>query len=211
MTGVTEIQDGVYDVTAKTFADGRRYRVFLVDGETPTLFDTGFADGADETVARIEETGMTPERIVLTHGDHDHVGGLGTITEAFDADVWASAQTDLDGHEPDHVYDDGDTIGGFEALHVPGHKEDSYAFVDEDRGVMVSGDVVSGSDQRGMPAGYPVLPPAAYSTDLIALEEGLERLLDYSFDVILVFHGSSILEEGRDRLDRFVNFPGKPE
>lgn len=211
MTDVNELTDDVYDITSKTYDDGRRYRVFLIDGPVPTLFDTGFPDGADRVISGIEACGITPERLVITHGDHDHVGGLDALTDTFDLEVLVSEQTDLETNSPIRRFDDGDMIGSFEAIHVPGHKDDSYAFIDEGKGIMVSGDVVNGSDQRGLPPGYPVLPPAVYSTDLIALENNLERLLDYSFDVICIFHGESILEDGRAKLERFVEFPGKPE
>jgi hypothetical protein len=40
-------------------------------------------------------------------------------------------------------------------------------------------------------------------------EEGLERLLAYEFDVGLVYHGSSVTEDARAKVDRYVNFPGK--
>jgi glyoxylase-like metal-dependent hydrolase (beta-lactamase superfamily II) len=211
MSNVTEVRAGIYDVTSVRKDDGRRYRAFLVDGTTPTLFDTGLEAGADTLLAGIDETGVAPERLVITHADHDHTGGLRAVVDEYDPAIWASEQSDLDGVEPDRRYADGDGIGEFEALHLPGHKPDSYAFVNEDRDVVVSGDVVNGSDQRGLPPGYLVLPPAVYSTDLVGLEENLERLLEYSFDAVLVYHGSSVLEDAKERLDAFVNFPGKPD
>ncbi|MGQ4554953.1 MBL fold metallo-hydrolase [Halobellus sp. GM3] len=210
MPDVTEVRDGIYDITAVEMDDGRRYRAYLVDGPTPTLFDTGFDDSVESLIAGIEETGVVPERLVITHADGDHIGGVAGIVDEFDPQVLASEQSDLDGFDADRRYDDGDHIGDFEALHLPGHKPDSYGFVNEDAGVVISGDIVSGSDQRGLPAGYPILPPGPYSTDLIGLEKNLERLLEYSFDTILVYHGSSILDDAHERLDNFVNFPGKP-
>lgn len=212
MPDVTEIVEGVYDITSKRYDDGRRYRVFLVNGSMPTLFDAGLDEGADAVVRGIESTDVTPERLVVTHGDHDHVGGLDPVADAFDLEIWTSEQTDLDTDcNPDRRYGDGDEIGPFEAVHLPGHKADSYAFIDEDRSLAVFGDVMNGSDQRGLPAGYLVLPPAVYSTNLVDLEENLTRLLDYEFDIALVFHGTSIFEGARDCVEMFVEFPGKPD
>ncbi|MGQ4556586.1 MBL fold metallo-hydrolase [Halobellus sp. GM3] len=210
MSHATNIRPDLYDLTAGQQADGRRYRAYLADGPTPTLFDTGPDEDAETLLEAIDAVGVTPERVVITHADYDHTNGLEAVIDAHGPDVWASEQSDLGDVDPDRRYDDGDSIGAFEALHLPGHKPDSYAFVDEDRGVVISGDVVNGSDQRGLPAGYPILPPAVYSTDLIALERNLERLLEYSFDTILVYHGSSILDDAGARLEAFVNFPGKP-
>jgi hypothetical protein len=74
---------------------------------------------------------------------------------------------------------------------------------------VVLGDALSGADQRGLPAGYFHLPPAVYSKDLNLAEESLERLLEYDFEVGLVYHGSSVTEDARAKVGRYVEFPGK--
>ena len=71
------------------------------------------------------------------------------------------------------------------------------------------GDAVSGADQRGLPTGYFHLPPEIYTGNLNEAEKSLERLLEYDFDIGLVFHGSSVTENVRRKLERYVNFPGK--
>lgn len=206
----TEVTDGVYDITCREEADGARYRVYLFTEGTPTLFDTGLADTVDDVRAGIETVGVEPERLVVTHGDGDHIGGYGELNEAYDLETWVPAQTDEDlTPEPTHRYEDGDRIGQFVAVHVPGHEPDNHALVDEDAGIAVLGDAVSGADQRGLPAGYFHLPPAVYSQNLNQAEESLGRLLDYEFEVGLVFHGSSVTDDARNKLDRYVNFRGK--
>jgi glyoxylase-like metal-dependent hydrolase (beta-lactamase superfamily II) len=206
----TEIASGVYDITCREGEEGDRYRVYLLTDGTPTLFDTGLADTVDAVRDGVEEIGVEPERLVVTHGDGDHVGGYTALVEAYDLETWVPVQTAVDlTPEPTHRYEDGDRIGRFVAVHAPGHEADNHALVDEDAGVAVLGDAVSGADQRGLPAGYFHLPPAVYSQDLNQAEESLERLLAYEFDVGLVFHGSSVTADARDKLDRYVNFPGK--
>ena len=206
----TELVDGVYDITCRE-DDGKRYRVFLFAGETPTLLDTGFADTAETVFEAIADIGVEPERLIVTHGDGDHVDGLDALVERYGLETWVPEQTDLEAdHAPDHRYGDGDRIGRFTAVHVPGHEPDNHALIDEAAGIAVMGDAVSGADQRGLPAGYFHLPPAVYSQNLNEAEENLERLLDYEFDVGLVYHGSSVLEDASAKLDRYVNFPGKP-
>jgi hydroxyacylglutathione hydrolase len=206
----TEITDGVYDITAREEPSGKRYRVFLFTEGTPTLVDTGLPDSVETVVAGIEEVGVEPERLIVTHGDGDHVGGFDGIVEAFDPETWVPEATDA-GVEADHRYGDGDRIGRFVAVHAPGHEPDNHALIDEDAGIAVMGDAISGADQRGLPAGNFHLPPAVYSQDLNQAEESLERLLEYEFDVALVFHGSSVTEDAHAKLDRYVNFPEKPE
>lgn len=207
----TELVESVHDITCRTEDSGKRYRVFLFTAGTPTLFDTGLAETAEAVFDGVEAVGVEPERLIVTHGDGDHIGGFDAIVDRYDLETWVPEPTELEtDHEPDHRYGDGDRIGQFEAVHVPGHEPDNHALIDERAGVAVMGDAVSGADQRGLPAGYFHLPPAAYSVDLNEAERSLGRLLDYEFEVGLVFHGSSVTENARRKLDRYVNFPGKP-
>lgn len=204
-----EIQPGVYDITCSD--DEKRYRAFLFDGATPTLVDTGLDSTTDALFDGIDRTGLDPERVIVTHGDGDHIGGLDAVVDRYDVETWVPEQTDADiASTPDHRYTGGDRIGRFEAVHVPGHEPDNHVLIDEEAGIAVMGDAVSGSDQRGLPPGYLLLPPAVYSEDLNQAEHNLERLLDYEFEVALTFHGSSVLEDAHEKLDRFVNFPGRP-
>lgn len=207
----TELADGVHDITCRTEESGKRYRVFLFTDGTPTLFDAGFAETAESVFEGIEAVGVEPERLVITHGDGDHIGGFDAIVDRYDPETWVPEQTDPGtDHDPDRRYGDGDRIGRFEAVSVPGHEPDNHALIDEDVGIAVLGDAVSGADQRGLPAGYFHLPPGVYSKDLNEAETNLQRLLEYEFEIGLVYHGSSVTENAGAKLDRYVNFPGKP-
>lgn len=203
----TEITDGVFDITCRE-TNGRRYRVFLFAGDTPTIVDAGFADTADVVIEAVEHLGIEPMRLIITHADGDHVGGFDALVDWFDLETWVPEQSTLPSTtDPDHRYGHGDEIGRFIAVHVPGHEPDNHALIDETAGVAVLGDALSGSDQRGLPAGYFHLPPAVYSQDLNEAEANLERLLDYEFDTGLVFHGSSVIEEASSKLGAYVFKP----
>ena len=201
---VEEILDGVYDITVHEGPRGR-YRSYLFDWSTPTLVDTGYPETTDALFAGLDEIGIDPRRVIVTHADHDHIGGLSGVIERYDVETWLPAQSeervDL---TPDHWYADGDAIGRFEAIHMPGHKQDNHALLDEEAGILVTADAVQGSDRRGLPPGYFVLPPGIYSDSLNQAEESLQRLVDREFDVALVFHGSNVLERPREKLRTFV-------
>ncbi|WP_280586644.1 MBL fold metallo-hydrolase [Halorubrum sp. Boch-26] len=211
MTKTSEVVPDVYDVTVRE-TNGGRYRVFVVDGEVPTIVDAGFGDTVDTVVDAVDDLGIDPERIAVTHGDGDHVGGLAGLVDALDLESWVPAECQAAlGVEPDHRFEDGDAVGPFEAVHVPGHTEDAYALVDESRDVAVLGDAVFGATARGLPAGHFVLPPGFFSADLNRADESLERLLDYEFEAGLVFHGESVTSGASRKIERFVRFDGRPE
>lgn len=198
-----EILDGVYDITCIERETGR-IRAYLVDGDRPILFDAGLPDTTDALIEGIEATGVSPERLVVTHADGDHVGGAPAVVEAFDLETYLPVGSDPEAVAADHYYGEGDVIGGFEAVHVPGHRGHQHALVDESRGVAVLGDAVSGADQRGFPAGHFHLPPGKYTEDLNRAEQSLSKLLDYEFDAGLVYHGSSVLDGASDTLESYV-------
>jgi len=204
---VTEIAPDVYDITVKTAPDAR-WRVFCFDGDTPTLVDAGFEDTVDVVADALADLGITPERIVITHGDPDHVAGLASLVERFDLETWVPEGVAVD-VDVDHRFVDGDAVGQFTAVSVPGHTPAHHALVDESTGIAVLGDAVFGSDARGLPAGYFVLPTAHYSADLGAADDSLERLLAYDFEVGLVYHGSNVTEGASEKIAAFVDFNGK--
>lgn len=205
----TELLPGVYDITVQDEGDAR-YRAFLVDADVPTLVDTGLPDATDALFEGLEGIEIEPERVVITHGDVDHVGGLETVTERYDVTTYVPEMTHVDDALVDRRYGDGDEIGPFAAVHVPGHTPGLHALIAEDDDYAVLADAVFGSDSRGLPQGYFVLPTAYFSEDLAAADEALERLLEYEFDAGLVFHGSSVLSDAREKLAEFVEFAGKP-
>jgi hydroxyacylglutathione hydrolase len=204
---ITEIAPDVYDITVKE-ADDARWRVFLFDGEVPTLVDAGFSDTVDVVAAAVDSLGIIPHRIVLTHGDPDHVGGLAGLVDRFDLETWAPEGVDVD-VAVDHRFGDGDSVGPFTAVSVPGHTPAHHSLVDEAAGIAVIGDALFGSDARGLPAGYFVLPTAHYSADLATADDSLPRLLDYEFEVGIVYHGASVTEDARGKIESFVEFAGK--
>lgn len=199
-----ELLDGVYDITCLDEARDR-YRAFLFDWETPTLVDTTFEQVQDALFAGIDATGVTPERLVITHADRDHVGAFDAVVERYGVETWVpkESQQRVD-VTPDHWFEDGERIGRFEAIHMPGHKSDNYALYDERDRVLVTGDAVHGADRRGLPPGYFLLPQAPYSESLNQAEESLQKLLDLEFDAALVFHGTSVLDRPHEKLRRFV-------
>lgn len=157
----TEIVPGVYDITVREDDNGRRYRAYLIEDDVPTLFDTGLDDTTDALFDGIEATGHEPERFIITHADPDHTGGFDAVVDRYGVMTHVPEQTTLEtANDPDDRYSDGDQIGDFEAIYIPGHSSDHHALVDEKAGLLVAGDAVSRADLRGLPEGH-LLPHAA--------------------------------------------------
>ncbi len=205
-----EIAPDVYEIQLPAVKES--YRAHLFDGSVSTLFDTGSTDTVETLIKELETLDISPDRVIITHADFDHIGGFDAIVERYDPETWIPKESVFEATaEPDNRFGDGDCLNEFVAVHVPGHTDDNYAFVDEKRGIAVLGDVLIGADRRGLPQGYFVMTEAIYSNDLIAAERHLERLLEFEFDIGLVSHGSSVMEDARDKIEAYVEFPAKPD
>ncbi len=203
---VEEVIDGIHTVQFE------HVRVFVLedvpDGKT-TLVDTAFEDDGPELVERLEEELGGIDRVILTHGDHGHHGGLDHVMEAFDPDFAAPAGEsklyEAIDHEPDVRYEDDELLeGNVRAIRIPGHTEATSALLLEDRGILISGDALDGADRAGLPKGYLLPPPALFNVDHEAAELNLYDLLQYDFDTLLVFHGSHVFEDPKGKLDAFL-------
>ncbi|MDX2290437.1 MAG: MBL fold metallo-hydrolase [Hyphomicrobiaceae bacterium] len=120
----------------------------------------GDLDRIEEAVAKV---GMTPEKILITHGHIDHAAGaedlrgrLGlTIEGPHRADKILLDNLEKQGRDygiparnlvPDRWLDEGDnvTVGGhaFEILHCPGHSPGSIVFLNRPNKLLIVGDVL---------------------------------------------------------------------
>ncbi len=204
------IGHNIYEIELPTAEEP--YRAHLFDGAVSTLVDTGSAGTVETLINELEALDIVPDRVLITHADFDHIGGFDAVVDRYEPETWVPEQSTLEtAVEPDHRFGHGDNVGEFVAVHVPGHTEDNYAFIDEERRIAVLGDVLIGADRRGLPQGYFALPEAIYSDDLIAAERYLERLLEFEFDMGLVSHGRSVLDDADDKIEAYVEFPAKPE
>jgi glyoxylase-like metal-dependent hydrolase (beta-lactamase superfamily II) len=113
--------------------------------------------------AAIAETGMKPEKILITHGHIDHAGGAAELAERLGVPVEGPHEADrplLDRLEeqgqaygmaarpltPDRWLKEGDTVSvaghSFEVLHCPGHSPGSVVLVNRPQRFALVGDVL---------------------------------------------------------------------
>jgi len=136
---------------------------FYVDDDTGhcLIIDPGAEGGRLLTVA--DQNGWTIEKILLTHGHFDHIGGIGEIRQRADVPVYiheagqrylADPRLNLSRACPPLLtvtgarsFADGqvfDLAGRpvLRAIHTPGHTPDSVIFYDQANGLALTGDTI---------------------------------------------------------------------
>ena len=214
-----ELADGVWRF------DLRGVNAYLVDDDVPTLVDAGTPWDEDSLREGIADAGIEVAdigRVLLTHYDIDHVGTLAALTPELDAHVYTGpfdaeilrgdrsppvgnhkgALQRLAGLLTTHPelgiesVENGETLGSFTAYHTPGHTPGHVAYVSEDLGVGLLGDLVSESDGALEPSEWLI------SYDTGAVLESIRRLSDRapSFEVACVGHGEPLVAGGSKAL-----------
>lgn len=215
----TELADGIW------WFDLRGVNAYLVEDDgTTTLVDSGTPFARRKLLRELDRAGYSPadiDRVLVTHYDLDHVGGLGRL-QWLDATVYAGAPDaplvagdrapDWRNHKglfqrvtrpllsspAGHVdpVDDGDTVGSFTVYHTPGHTPGHVCYVSEDRSVGLLGDLVRESDGRLEAS------PWVLSYDTEQVRRSIERVAEEApdFAVAGMGHGVPFRENGRERL-----------
>jgi glyoxylase-like metal-dependent hydrolase (beta-lactamase superfamily II) len=195
-----------------------------------TLVDAGLFYNLNSIRGELADAGYGVadlDRVLLTHYDLDHTGGLGSIADDLSGPVFlGEADARLvsgvnqpnafhhkglfhriarrlfplpDGVDVEHVRD-GDEIGRFTAYHTPGHNPGHTVYV-HDSGVAFLGDLVWEEEGELTP------PFWLDSYDMRELRESIRRFADRSiqFEIACVAHGTPITTSGDDALRRLVN------
>lgn len=199
---------------------------YLVDDGTVTMVDAGLPLLARRIRREIASAGYSPpeiDRVLVTHYDLDHVGGLPGLYPALDVPVYVG--------EPDirliagawdppilhpkglfhrgvrrlfrlpegmdlRAVNDRETIGGFTAFHTPGHNPGHTVYIHEALGVAFLGDLVWEADGR-------LTTPEWYdSYDMDRLRSSIRRIAASAppFELACMAHGTPIRTGGDSAL-----------
>ena len=199
---------------------------YLVDDDDLTLVDAGMPVNATSVGAEIGDAGYGVgeiDRVLITHYDLDHLGGLARLAPKLDAPVYMGRR-DLElargKYDPPvlhhkglfhravrglyrlpaslsyHPVVNGDRIGGFETFHTPGHNPGHVVYVHERLGGAFLGDLVWGEN------GGLTIPVWFDSYDMEEIRESVRRFAADTppFEIACVAHGDPVLEGGDDAL-----------
>ena len=153
-----------------------------------------------DVVTRIKEGGPVDYAVIT---NRDHLREAATCQAQFRCQLWFpvldAPQMEI---KPDKTYQDGELLpGGIWAIHLKDQKSpgECALFVDQGKGTMIVGDALIGKP----PGGLSMLPPEKYA-DVTKACEGLQRLLKYRFDALLVGDGVSLLTGAKEAVEQFL-------
>ena len=195
------------------------------DGDDLVLCDAGTPRSVKRIRDGLDELGHSPadvDRVLLTHWDIDHVGGLAGL--GLDAPVYAGdfdaallrgdVRPPLSNHKgllqratlpfarrpglPIRPVADGEALGSFTAHHTPGHTPGHVAYVGEDLDVAMLGDLVRESGGR-LEASPWLL---SYDADEVRTSVASLVARDLDFEAACVGHGDPLAAGGAVALAR---------
>jgi glyoxylase-like metal-dependent hydrolase (beta-lactamase superfamily II) len=197
--------------------------VYLVMGSEPTLIDTGTGMQHERLLKEISRYVRPAEirSIILTHCHFDHIGGVPSLLEVMDANVYAHAKdataiAEADGETTAALafgrrlrrisvnpLEDGDEImvgdARMRVVHTPGHTVGSMCLHDSGAGILFSGDTffVGGVGRWDLPTG-------SHSS----LLRSLKRLEGLDFKDLYPGHGEICLGLGKEELIAAQSYAG---
>ena len=170
--------------------------LFLTVGEHRIVIDPPPLTG--EASALIRRQGQL-DYIIVTN--RDHAREAATCQADFRCQLQVpeadASQMDL---KPTKTFKDGELLpGGIWVIRLQDQKSpgESALFLQQGRGILIVGDALIGK-----PAGALSLLPQEKYADATKAKAGLQRLLKYQFDAILVGDGTSILTGAKAAAER---------
>lgn len=140
--------------------------------------------------------------IIVTN--RDHAREAATCQTEFKCQLYVpDADAAQMGVKATKTFKDGELLpGGIWVIQLNGQKSpgESALFIQQGRGVLIVGDALIGK-----PAGEVCMLPAEKYTDVMKAKEGLQRLLKYQFESLLVGDGVSILAGAKQPVEQLLH------
>ncbi|OOF83395.1 MBL fold metallo-hydrolase [Rodentibacter ratti] len=172
------------------------------DEKNAAIVDPG--GEAEKLIQQIEKFGVNLKAILLTHAHLDHVGAAEQIKQRFNVEIWGSQEKDrflfdslpeqaerfglpnIQSFLPDRWLNEGGVISigdfRFDILHLPGHTPGHIGFIEQEKKVAFTGDVLfQGS------VGRTDFPQGNYEQLISSIREKLFKLHDDT--IIIAGHG----------------------
>ena len=195
------------------------------DDKDVILVDTGFPGMLPSIRAEMALTGIPFERlqkVILTHQDYDHIGGLPAIQAAADHPIEVLAHVlekpYIEGdkllikHDPsrgtppkanvDVVIGDGDVlpyVGGLTVIFTPGHSPGHISLYHLTSGTLITGDAIISND------GELLGPNEKFTPDLELAWRSIARFANFDVKTALCYHGGVCDREVNEQFTKLAN------
>jgi len=167
---------------------------FLLTGRVPALIDAGVGDARHLESIESALDGRSLERLLITHGHPDHVGGLDAVLQK-----WPSAEVIQFGFNGE-VVECADTR--LRIVPTPGHAPDHLCFFDEANRDYYCGDLVR--------KGGSIVIPASKGGNLRHYLDSLDRVRALHPGRLLPGHGP-IINDPQSVIDQYIQHRAERE
>jgi hydroxyacylglutathione hydrolase len=99
----------------------------------------------------------------------------------------------------DHAVEDGDDLGGWQVVHVPGHTAGSVCYYHAGRGLVIVGDALNHR------SGRLGAPPPLFSIDMDQAYASVSRIASLEFETCCFGHGPPLTERARERVQALAD------
>lgn len=200
-----------------------------------TLIDTGMPADAPKILAAITQQGHAlhnVRRIIITHADIDHTGGLAALKKATGAriachtvekvlleqpwrrqPVWflrplywlatLSPRLRIPPASPDELLVDGQELPeGFTVVHTPGHTPGHISLLHKEKRFLIIGDALANRKDQLQ------VPPFFFTPDTKNAQRSVWKIAKKygdDFETIVFGHGPPILQNGSKRIKALVS------
>jgi hydroxyacylglutathione hydrolase len=100
----------------------------------------------------------------------------------------------------DCLVEDGQRLGDWQVVHVPGHTAGSVCFYEPRRKIVIVGDALNHRPRRRPGRQYLGAPPAMFTPDMAQAYASIHKIAALDFEVCCFGHGPPLMENARQQV-----------